>query len=319
MKLKFLVTAGLLWAAGTAWGQVAAPPLTPGTFALENPAAIKWGAPSRVGILAGTGTFKDNQGSPEFKFTGYSLGLRLVGNMFAVAAEASQLNSDDVVVAPITAHARFSSQDVQVAVQLGQSVALGVGQRTETTRLEYSSPFPPTTSGTSVESVTPVAGVSLRLGEYFFLGAAAGQEERTVTDLITNAGVAAKRDVTKAGVGLRTGSTVLFHAEGYAIDKANFSTTAGPQDGEQRTGATVEVIAGNVLLGYNAEHTTFKHSTDSNDTRDSQFVAVGWAPRMGLSVAVHLREEKTFHLVTAPNPRKIDTFASQVLALTYLW
>jgi hypothetical protein len=73
-----------------------------------------------------------------------------------------------------------------------------------------------------------------------------------------------------------------------------------------------------VLLGYNAEHTTFKNNTDSDDTRDSQLIAVGWAPRTGLSVAVHLREEKSFKIVP-PSPQRINTFASQVLALTYLW
>jgi hypothetical protein len=335
MKLKFLVAAGLFWAAGTAWGQVAAPPLTPGTFALENPAAIKWGSPSRVGILGGNLNIDNNPGGPDVKATGFTAGVRLVGGMFAVAAEASQFKSEDVTIIwpgttiPVTAHLKSDTQNIQAAVQLGNHIALGAGQRTENARNEGTSPVPlPPLSRTLVgdeeKKVTATAGVSLRLGEWFFIGAAGGQEKRDHTDLYSDVSDSATRDVTSAGVGVRTGSTVLFHAEGYVIDKAKFPAATPPvlrsPDERQTTGGTVEFIVGRVLLGYNAEHTNFPNVNDDKDKADAQTVVVGWVPRTGLSIAVHVREEKTFDKVATPGtPQETETIGFQFLAITYLW
>ena len=319
MYRKLLMAAGLLCAAGPAWSQVAAPSLVPGNFTGDSPAVIKWAAPSEVGLLAGNLELSSNIGAPVFQLSGYSGGLRLVGNRLALAVDSTQLTSNELAVAPGTA-ARMErgESNVQAAVQLGNRISIGFGQASKGEKRTVTSILPGVPSSfQDTQSSIPSVGLGLRLGEWVFIGVSSGKETRTVTD--PAAATTNEREVNTAGFGIRTGGTVLFHAELFSISKPDFFTAGVPADGESLVGATLEVVLGKILVGYNARTTTFTNNATFQDKKEATIISLGWLPHTGLAIAARMHTENTSYLPAAQNPTQIDTLSGQVVAISYRW
>lgn len=169
---------GLACWLGWAWpaaGQVAAPSLTPFSFVTENPAAMQWGSPSRIGAGYSQGQSVTNPASPDHdNFSGQEGGARLVGSLFSLALDASQLQSDNK---PNNNQSEFTNTARgALGVRLGKHVALGIGQADEQIQ------SPGASAPTRVTLQTPQYGVSLRLDEWFFLGGALGTESYKFED-----------------------------------------------------------------------------------------------------------------------------------------
>ncbi len=267
----------VMGAAGAAWGQIAAPSLAPGTFSSENPAAIKWGAPSRfgAGYLAEHDT--NTPSNQHTDYTGASGGFRLVGESLALGFETQgkQDQEDNL-------HDERGTSSAALAVQTGPVLAWGLGYNA----------FNQTLNSAKTATKEPDLGLSLRLGEIWFIGGTVGRESTSHKDQLAPATeFYGDRDVVRAGIGFRRGGTVLMHMEAFAINKRDYDTTAlGKFGGESTSGGTVEFTFWSFLLGGSARHTKV-HAT-LTDTIDLMTADIGYAPREGLSLTLHYESQK---------------------------
>jgi hypothetical protein len=266
-----------------AQGQVAAPSLVPGTFGAENPAVIKWGSPSRIGVLAQqavrvTDPVPGTPSVPAIEFTGAGGGFRLVGETVALGGEVNHLETQGAT--PTEKHDRFNGS---LALLSGTALALGLGY--DGYQDETSATL--ATPGFKTEGKVTTLGFSLRMGESLFVGSAVGRE--SVAHTLLTAPVASdygERDVFKVGAAWRRAGTVLVHAEAFNISKADFSGTVN--GGEETTGGTLEFVFGPVLLAYQGRRSRINNLPVA--VVDAQAADIGWAPRTGFSLAVHAED-----------------------------
>jgi hypothetical protein len=317
--------AGLFIAAPSGFAQVAAPSLVPFSFVTENPAAMQWGTPSRVGAASLQAQQVTSPSSSNDNFGGYSGGFRIVGKHFSVAAEGEHLESTNKPYGP------SESQDTvegAIAVGLWDWLAIGAGQSnflSNTVSPNNTNSVSTSTSSIGLDSTQ--GGISIRIGEWFFLGGGGGQESGSLKVNVSTLGQTtanALRNVTKYGVGIRTGGSVLTHFEFYEIDrtKFSFSSASGPLTAQvptfssketQQTGVA-EVNFGGFLLAYLASHT----ARDSGfNTTDEQQAAIGYAPVTGFTVVI-FGTQTVEHEPSGLTYGTI-TFTKYGLALTYLF
>jgi hypothetical protein len=169
----------------------------------------------------------------------------------------------------------------------------------------------------------PQAGLTLRFGEWLFLGGAAGQDTQKHTDLFASANnFTATRDVTKYGAGIRTGGAVATHLEYYVVEFDKYAkknlpafTSSGRQTSDT---AVAEFNFRGVLLGYATTHTVLD---STQPTIDSARLDLGWAPFSDWSVVA--RGE--FATVKVPQAAaaafEIDKFTTTTYSIlvTYLF
>lgn len=295
MRKPILLTAALLLAALTAQAQVAAPTLAPlvRTSTSTNPAVLQWGAPSHVGIAYGRGDTKAEDD------TGFQFGegdadlamaqLRWVGERFSLGAEYYSTSEQHDTKAPLPPGPIIdidtSGAQVALAGQLGDMVALGLGY--ETSEFKFTTA---TDSGTT-KGKLPVGGVSVRMGEVFFLGAAYGKE--TIDPAFTDSNQ--DRGVVRYGVGYRQafGSGAV-HLEAFREDRDPYDDPNNPPDTVDEvelTGYAVEAMFGEVLLSHVAfsqDSTDVQGGVSSTLQFDSTQSTVGWVPEAGWAVMAKL-------------------------------
>jgi hypothetical protein len=169
----------------------------------------------------------------------------------------------------------------------------------------------------------PQAGLTIRLGEWLFLGGAAGQDTQKHTDLFAPANnFKATRDVTKYGAGIRTGGAVATHLEYYVVEYDKYAkknlpafTSSGRQTADT---AVAEFNIKGVLLGYAVTHTVL----DSNQpTVDSARLDLGWAPFSDWSVVARGEFATLKMPQAAATAFGIDKFTTTTYAVlfTYLF
>lgn len=299
--------AGVVLPAGVAtvaWGQIAAPSLVPGTFSSENPAAIKWGAPSRIGAAVVSQRDVDTPGNQKTDYAGASGGFRLVGETLALGAEGLHLEDLESNLHDVRDFASAA-----LALQTGNSIAWGLGYNSGKQTLNT----------VKTESREPNLGISLRLGEVWFVGGTIGRESLSSKDaLLPAADFYGERDVLRAGLGFRRGGTVLMHVEAFAINKLDYATKFGKFAGEDTSGGTLEFTFWNFLLGGSTRHTQVHHALV--DTVDNTTGDVGWAPRQGFSLTLHYEETRAVFVKQPADlvpPKKVSTLESVVLAYLF--
>jgi hypothetical protein len=297
--------------------QVAAPSLVPFTFTTENPAAIQWGGPSRIGIGAGqqqvtaSSGFTDNP-----NYTASGAGVRLVGERFSVSADTVRFDRVHKPATVPTGETDNSEDDNgAIAAKLGSHLALGLGHSVN--EQQSAGAIQPT----RIREITSQAGLSLRLGEWFFLGGSTGRDVVNYKDFATATNdFHTQRDVTKYGVGIRTGGAVLTHLEYYVVDKQKYADRTSPLlvaanfgSGHEtsRTGVAEFNFRG-LLLGYSTTHTELD---TGGPTVDSDIADIGWAPYTGLTVVAHAQVSK----FKSPSPAFTLTGSLYAVTVTYLF
>jgi hypothetical protein len=302
--------------AGIAWGQVAAPSLTPFSFVTENPAAVQWGSPSRVGAgVSQAQALSDptNPAQPRARnnLSGGGGGLRWVGQVVSAAAEYSHADNAG------TPHneGEFSDDSrVALGLRLASFLTLGAGQVSQTVRT-----FQLGVLGEDAHEI-PQYGLSLRLGEWLFLGGAAGQDFVKHTDLLTPAnGFKTSRDVATYGAGIRTGGAVATHIEYYTVEHGKFAKKNLGVTGRQTAGTGVaEFNFGGFLLGYATTHTT---QDAAQPTIDNDRLDIGYAPFSGWTVVARgeLAKLKFPQATAAATGTNSITTTSYSLLVTYLF
>jgi hypothetical protein len=283
-----LVAACLLGTAAPLAAQVASTDLTAGaatffvpeaiglngtTFTPDNPAALAWGTPSRIGVgaLQEKIESKNPFGNISQQADGSFGGLRLVGENFAVAADHLQMKIDEL-------NSQFEEKitGVQLSAQLGGFLALGIGGEDAT----IESP------GNQTRDLTArTAGISLRLGEWFFLGYAS--EHQKVEDSAAPPGFTLERDVSKAGVAVRIGGDWSWYVEYWVLDNPEFESSLGslPDSRFKAKTASLQTNIQGLLLG--ASSTQVEVPSQADRTVDIKIVSadLGWVPTSGPSLS----------------------------------
>ena len=261
MRILLMAVAAVLAIAGTAAAQVAAPSLNPTpTLSLApisspnlifipapaNPAVLPWDGPSRIGAAYGTNKLTDVAGIPVDPVAkGKATGVLAegVGEMFAAAVQVNSVNQD-INPAFVTGSLETKVQRIGLAVQFGKRISVGIGSESVENK--------DTSVGSDFEEAAVMGGVTVRLGEVIYLGAAGGTA--TVEDKVSMEQV--KRNVTQYGVAYlwrdkeRGAHVEVYHAQRPA---KRFPSTVGAAAANDINGFTVEVMFARLLLGYSAQ------------------------------------------------------------------
>jgi len=306
---KRLVMLALLLAAAANWAQaqVAVPELVPAGVRIfnsrfqimgstisfinpmlsivpENPAALQWGSPSRIGAGALKGDMSDVGDGDSSTYKGSFAGFRWIKQRVALAADSMHY---DVHLAnsggTLTDLAR-QRQSVALSFSLPQSLAWGLGSRS----LKYEETKP---SSSSIDSSGWNFGLSWRIGQILFIGAGVGHDNASlVLPPAPPAGFVgdAQRDYRMAGLGLRGNGSVVWHLEADSIHHDAFVDGSGKPHlpGYDLALYVAEVQFGNWLFGY-SQHAIkdLPPSGQPSSFRVNGYTAdFGYAPFKGITI-----------------------------------
>jgi hypothetical protein len=246
----------------------------PGTFTSDNPAAIKWGAPSRIGFGALVAKSVNQPSNTNYEYSGGGAGFRAVGETLAFGLSAAHIADMEAGFEDVKDIA-----SANVALQTGSSIAWGLGYNSGKT------------SQDSFESETKesVFGISVRLGELWFAGATIGREAKNQKDTSVPTRFSAERDTIQYGLGFRRGGSVLVHIEAFGGHKNELKDGSVSLGSEDAAGGTMEFTFGPILIGGSAQHVTF-HDVSTQfgiESADITTGDLGWAPRQGFSLVLH--------------------------------
>ena len=260
------------------------------TFTPENPAALQWGAPSRIGggTMVSANSSRRFDGKAE-SFKGTFAGLRLVGQRISLAAEVV----DFEVLFPANVPPALPPKDVEernsslaLAFSLPEWLAYGISSE----KVER------TIRNRRIEVDGATLGISWRVGENLFLGAAVGKDDATRTFPLPQK--SAERDTLMAGVGLRGGGDLIWHIEySYFRRKAfkdQFGVALPGFQGFEIQQGMIEAIWWDLLLGVTAYNGKSLESLNEEEIA-SLTVDYGIAPLSGLTLTG--RYERTEHTV----------------------
>lgn len=308
------IVAGTLLFAMTAWGQVAAPSVTPFSFVTENPAVMQWGSPSRIGAGAAQAqavldpsAANPSQAKVNDNFSGYGGGIRLVGQRFSAAAEYTQLDS---TTKPNKTAEYIEDAKAALGLRLANSLALGAGQTNHTSQTSQPGGW------FREQDQIPQYGLSLRLGEWFFLGGVAGQDFVSFKDSVTPQNdFHTSHDVYKYGAGIRTSGTLVTHLEYYVVDFQKYAKHNLAQSGKETSSTGVaEFNLGGFLLGYATTHT----EQDAHQPKtDEERLDIGYAPFTGWTVVA--RGQVAKQKFPQPSPVNNVTATTYSVLVTYLF
>lgn len=298
MAVLLALAAGMLVAAGAASAQVAAPRLTPVAIESDspiNPAVLSWAHNS---ILAGAYVDASVEVTPSggtaqeaASGSGLMLQGRYVGEMFAVGGEAFDVENDvEPAIGGGTQESRSSW--VGLSAQFGGVLSLGVGQQ----RIEQT--VSGNTGGDNARETTlPMAGISVRLAEVFYIGAAMGDQtfsfEEPNAFPPSPASGEAERGVTRLGVGfaMRDGSSGV-HLEVYREEVDEIVEPTWSRGKLESDGLTAEVVFADMLLAVEQlkEDRFRSGSGQVSETREQSTVSIGWVPLEGLTLVAAIGE-----------------------------
>lgn len=189
---------------------------------------------------------------------------------------------------------------VSLALNLGGVLAIGAGRQTSEAA----------NATTSTKKTLPLFGVSLRLGEVFFLGAAAGTETISLTRPLLDGTVEGDRRAVHAGIGLLfMGDKFSFHLEAYKAERDDLTIQATASGipvtlsfADESNGITAEVVIGGLFLGVeqikadtSLTAEIFGVSVPINIAEIEKIVlALGWVREKGFSLVASMIKEETF-------------------------
>lgn len=336
----------LLVPALPAWAQVATPNLIPlGGAVTGNAATLPFAPQSFIGGVVGQGDADtvDRDLNTELASGDVEteqVHLRLVGETFAFGAEAvsNRLTLDPAAGSTFRFHTDQDEVRAGVAARLGESLSIGLGTARMEARgeghLEFFEPAVPgqviVDQTETVDSTLSHAGVVLRFGSMFFLGAAVGREsiqvdQRQTIDvpaLPSTSSAAqtfeAERDVQRAGAAVMwvgTGGDAVRlelaaeQRDGYEQPDLTTPGVTKVVDERERTRAELELRWGSWMLAAIAGSEEVSVDGVVGSETDSGAFALGWVPQAGLAVTVALLTEENRFATPLKGETKIETAA----------
>ena len=251
-------------------------------FTADNPAAISWLDKSQIGAGFLSHQVLDDEpdavapaiAPPQRKFSsdGLYFGGRLVGEAMGFAAGHIELNRNepDYLLQERNSEAQFSFKMNQLL-----SFGLGFSSISRTDEV-YDSTVPQFVNNTMAISRRTI-GVSLKMGDVFYLGAAAHRDKGAARDVTNGLSQNGDRAVTLAGFAIRsTGKMRWFMAVDQMEYKA-FSFQNGTLDPNsfKVTNVTLQGRDDEILLGFSQQNFV---TEDKNDEIVAQSMNFGYKP-----------------------------------------
>lgn len=285
-------------AARTGHAQVAAPRLDP--LAVEGDAAVNPATLSWHGTFVGAGALKvkieDKPAGGTLQEASSGDGPlvvgRWVGEMFALGGEAFDVKTD----APDgLTEFEVESSWIGGAGQYGDVVSLGVAQQ------DFTLTQTDTVTGDvgTQESDLPLVGLTVRLAEVFYIGAAGGTE--TVTETFQSGGASISREgdrgVRRLGVAyhMRDGDSGL-HAEISREEKDELldALTGLNQPSTETNHVVVEVVWSNILVAVERIETDESDAVtgDLIGQTEENGIRIGWVPMEGFNLVAGISQDK---------------------------
>ncbi len=205
----------------------------------------------------------------ELRFTGESWGVGFDMFHFDLTIDPLFGGGGDFVI---------DNKNIGLSFSLGDIVSIGVGQE----RQHQEEPF-----RISTETL-PLAGVSIKIGGMFYVGAAAGTETVETEDpSVAGSFEEGDRSVGRVGVAFHTrDETSGFHLEAYVSNSDGITTINNNNDAIESKGVILEMVFADFLLGYerlDLEHLDATTNVLNQDQR-AQVVSLGYTPMMGFNL-----------------------------------
>lgn len=243
----------------------------------ENPAAMQWGAPSRIGVGLLDGNKSDAFDGVSSSYDGNFGGFRWVRQRFSLGAETGGFTVEFPGAPPL---ARLEKKQSSFALAFSWPESLAIGLATHKWTDDTLSP--PGGQRDTLEFSSWTAGLSWRLGETFFVAGAFGQEDfqRTFPAVPGTEG----RDHYMAGLGLRGGGTLIWRLEVDTFHHDDFKdpVNMGFAPGYDLNQFSAEGILGGWLLGGAAYD--LKGLQPMAPSISGYSLDVGYAPLTGLTL-----------------------------------
>jgi len=243
----------------------------------ENPAAMQWGAPSRIGGGVLDGARNSGLEGASSNYDGSFGGFRWVRQRFALGAETGSLNVE-YPGAPQVAGIEKKQSSFALSFSWPETLAIGLAthQWTLDTRT------PPGGQRDTLEFSGWLAGLSWRLGEHFFAAGAFGQEDLERTFPVAPG--SESRDHYMAGLALRGGGTLIWRLELDTFHRDDFKdpVNKGFAPAYDLNQLSAEGILGSWLLGGTAYD--LQPLPSGAPTISGYSVDAGYAPLSGLTL-----------------------------------
>lgn len=284
VKTHILLAALLLAGAGLLRAQVAAPTFVPAaplvlapefTFAdtnivPDNPAAMQWGIPSRVG-----GGMFNAEHRPEIgtntDYDGRFFGLRYVQEQWAFGADTIRMDGN---------RNGYTERNDSAALsyRLGTNFAIGASLRLGEQK----------NNAFTEEENRTTAGLALFLGESVFIGVGIGRDGYTRTPA-TGPTVDDSRDLLAAGVGFFVQGDWRWHLAYDVIDADSYNDGTTDFGAYHRDEFRVQLQIGQLLL---AGMDTNLELEDADGRVDAQTFDLGWVPIQGLAFGLRVMDSE---------------------------
>jgi len=314
-RIGYLVAALVMTGATWAQAQVAVPDLVPGGVRImdsrfpivplgsavpANPAALQWGAPSRISVAGLQGDKNDvNDGNAD-SYHGTYVGLRWIRPQVALAAEALDFFVD-FPGAPAP-HLEKKQSSLALSFTTPDSLAWGISSSSLSTKTIS----PPGGAIDTLDSQSWTFGLSWRLGENFFIGGGYGKDEDDFTGVFTGSG---RRAHNMVGLGLRGGGNLIWHLEVDSFHRDDYDVVGPQPAGYDLNVVTAEGILGNWLLSVSAHDAS---ALVVNDTVSGYVIDIGYAPLTGLTVTWRFE-----HDVHKQGATQLSTEEANTLLISY--
>lgn len=299
--------------AASVWGQVAVPSLLPAgpTFTgasdvavagitTINPAALQWSRNSLIAAGTARADYLIEEGAQDLELEAGYGGLRWVGGIAGLAVETASIrsvNGDGV-------DAKQESAVMTLSMGAGEGLALGAagGRHEEEVRLESGfSPAPGNYAFRTEEldTTSVAAGLGIRFGTWFYLGAAAGRDVLSgdVNDGLVLGGVTLLQNPVELdqdrpyqiyGVGIRSNGAFQVHLETYAINRESYQIGDKSFGGVRTSAAVLELAYANVVLGLRSISVDEEGIAAGDTTKAVSVAQLAWAPpESGLTIGLH--------------------------------
>lgn len=297
----------LLMATGASWAgaQVAVPelaplgvrqysvraPIVPMTNATpENPAAMQWGTPSRIGGGVFNGTVTDSVFGQSSRAEGTIGGFRFVGHGMALAAESMDIAVDLPGIAPAPA-AQLSKRARSVAASfpiVENGLAWGLSR--DVLVMEGNTGAPGYTA-TRLDISGWTFGISGWWGDHFFWGAAAGTD--SASQVLPGPPLDVKRDHNMVGLALRGGGSLVWRLEYDRLFRGDFQDTAGNlvEYGYTTSQYSLEAVWIGIIASYTG-YTVTDPLGPGSQVKGSTF-DFGIAPLTGITITARIERSDT--------------------------
>ena len=277
MRVRFLLLLAVACSAlaGAASAQVAAPFLNPVPLfnaAPSNPAVLSWDVPSRLAAAYTSVKFEDALGASIGDGNVQGVLGQYVGETLALGAAGAKLDVDIAGGGKLIE--RFST--LQAALKVGEWLSIGLGQGVD----KRSDP-----SGEQ-KSSEALAGLTLRLGSIFYLGAVSGTD--TVGKGTAPPLVEGDRHLTRYGAGIRwVGPSAALHLEAFNEHRAGIVSPL-PVESQTIRGGTLEMRLGRIGISYTTRDLQLIDETTGvlNMSQKIKTASLAYVPEHGLALSI---------------------------------